>query len=124
MAYIGYCEAVYPGQNRMPIEIYVDGACLNNGYAGAQAGIGVFFFTQEWRHFSFGERVPQNLVRGVDEVTSNQAELWVSMTSKIQVPGLLGSPLLTSLLVNSLAVLRLRCRRSFVQSSEHLLAIP
>lgn len=48
------------------INVYTDGACSNNGYAGAKAGIGIFFGFDDTRNVS--ERV-------VGKQTNNVAEL-------------------------------------------------
>lgn len=48
------------------INVYTDGACSNNGYAGAKAGIGIFFGVDDNRNVS--ERV-------IGKQTNNVAEL-------------------------------------------------
>lgn len=56
-----------------PLVVYTDGCCFQNGYYGAQAGIGVFW--GDWGYAedrNLSERLPGS------EQTNNRAELWVS----------------------------------------------
>lgn len=56
------------------VVIYTDGACLNNGYQNAQAGIGVFFGDNNPRNIS--DPIPCNLVENGQYPTNQLAELY------------------------------------------------
>lgn len=56
------------------LEIYTDGACFNNGYPNAQAGIGVFFGPRNPRNIS--APLPVNLVQPGEYPTNQLAELY------------------------------------------------
>lgn len=56
------------------VEIYTDGACFNNGYINAQAGIGVFFGDHNPRNIS--DPLPIHLVQQGDNPTNQLAELY------------------------------------------------
>lgn len=59
-------EAEAEDEDQMPIVVYTDGACSNNGKATAKAGVGVFW----------GDGHPKNVSRPVHGVaTNNVAEL-------------------------------------------------
>ena len=54
------------GSESMVVYVYTDGSCVNNGYANARAGIGIYF----------GENDPRNVSRSVvGKQTNNVAEL-------------------------------------------------
>ncbi|CAG7831597.1 unnamed protein product [Allacma fusca] len=66
-----YGRASYSGNsscsnNDLSIEIYTDGACLNNGQQGAQAGIGGYFGLNNPLNFS--ERVKGRQTNNVAEI--------------------------------------------------------
>ncbi len=60
--------------NQEAVELYTDGACFNNGYPTAQAGIGVFFGDNNPRNIS--DPLPCNLVQNGDYPTNQVAELY------------------------------------------------
>jgi ribonuclease HI len=60
--------------NSESVEIYTDGACCNNGYSNAQAGIGVFFGDADPRNIS--EALPRNLIEEGHYPTNQLAELY------------------------------------------------
>jgi len=54
-----------------PLVVYTDGCCLNNGYSGAQGGIGVWWGSEgEAEDGELAERLPGH------PQTNNRAELW------------------------------------------------
>ena len=48
----GNGEIITPEKLKIDIEVYTDGACSNNGYENAKAGLGVFFSEDDTRNLS------------------------------------------------------------------------
>lgn len=62
-----------------PSIVYVNGTCLNSGFVGAVAGIGIYFENHALRPYDLSEEMPFHVIRrNGGGLNQDMAELYVS----------------------------------------------